>query len=268
MALMQGFLRSKIAWTLLGIAFLFTMGRMARRQLAKDPRFNAYPHEIRAAAPKWGGTEVLQPLQDRLRALGPLNLFRKDFADAVRDALDEVPGIKVVRDVRRHWPNRYSVAVTLHRPYAVVVRGRRAIPVTADGVVLPAGPYRTAMRGLQLITGIDDAPPALGRPWHSEQLADGLATLRQLEPHADELVALGIAEIDVGRSREPLEGVLLHGRDETSVRWGRPRATVGENPVARKIGFLRLAASHLAQVRGQEIDVRYSDIYVRESSTP
>jgi len=265
---MRGLITSRIAWVLLGVALLFTAGRMARRKLMRDPRFNAVPADITGAAPSWGGPEVLQPVQERLRALGPINLFHPRFADSVRAALEEIPGIRAVHDVRRHWPNRYSVSVSLHRPVAVVLRGAREIPVTRGGVVLPAGPYRRATPGLVRIGGVRDSPPALGRTWHSEQLKDALTTLRQIAPYSDELAAFGLAEIDVERSQEALEGVLLHGRDATSVRWGRPRATVGENSVERKIGFLRLAASHLGQVRGREIDVRYSDIYVRESSTP
>ena len=91
--------------------------------------------------------------------------------------------------------------------------------------------------------------------------------LAQIAPHLDELNRLGIAIVDVSGADEPLKGVLLRGREGIVVRWGRPLARVGENPVEQKIGYLREAARYVEQVRGMEIDVRFDTIYVRKPTS-
>ncbi len=256
-------LRSKLAWSVLFLLLLLSLHRMVLRQLARDPRFLALPQEVLIAPPRWGGEEVVRPVRERLKELGPINLFRADFAESVRRALLSLPGIARVDDVRRHWPDRYSVEFTLHRPAAVA----SDTPVTWDRVALPVAPYARAVRGLLEISGVDGKPPEPGKTWDNDRLRDGLAALAQVAPYLAELNRLGIETIDVSGADDPLKGVLLRGRDNIVVRWGRPRARVGENPVEQKIGYLREAARYVEQVRGMEIDVRYNTIYVRKPTT-
>jgi hypothetical protein len=233
------------------------------RQLARDPRFLAMPQEVAIEPPAWGGEEVVRPLRRQLKQLGPINLFDPTFARRVRRAVAVWPGVRSVEEVRRHWPDRYSIRFTLRRPAAVVA----SVPVTWERVALPAAPYRRAVRGLLAIRGVDGQAPAPGLVWHSERLADGLAALAQVRPYLPALNRLGIRAIDVSQADDALGGVLLLGGDGIVVRWGRPRATVGENSVETKIGYLREAARYVEQVRGMEIDVRFNAIYVRKPTT-
>jgi len=268
--ILRRLVNSRTAWALLLAGLAWVGWERALEGLARDPRFVASPGKWRtASAPSWGGAEVVAPVYEALEELGPINLFDPRFEERVRATLDRVPGVAGTRSVRRLWPDRYAVSVRLHRPFAVVRHGRRAIPVTAEGVVLPARAYARAAQGLPAIAGVDDPPPRAGAFWDSEPLRDGLATVAALGPHLHGMLApLGIRAIDVAGARDPLRGVVLRARDATSVRWGRPRARVGENPPARKIAYLREAAQHLALVRGREIDVRYGAVYLRESSAP
>jgi hypothetical protein len=119
------------------------------------------------------------------------------------------------------------------------------------------------MRGLFTVTGVESVAPPPGAHWGSPLLRDGIAALAQIAPSLPELGALGLARIDVSTADDPRRGVVFLGEDGTTVRWGRPHS-IGENPVERKIEFLRIAASHVSRVRGVEIDVRYDDVYVRE----
>lgn len=270
MGVIRALLDSRWLWLLLGCGLLWTGGRWTVRSLARDPRFLARPDEIAAGGPAWGGEAVVGPVLERLRALGPVNLFDPQFEPRIRSALAEVPGVARVDRVRRDWPRRYTVDLRFHRPVALVRRGswrmkrrRYDLPVTAEGVVLPAEPYVQATAGVLAIDGVDESPPALGRAWQSEALADGLATVAQLTPHLERLAPLGIAAVDVTDARDARRGVLLRGADGTTVRWGRPRASVGENSVAKKIRYLVTAARHLERVRGFEIDVRYGTLYLR-----
>lgn len=263
MAVIRRLLDSRWLWLLLGCGLLWTGGRWTVRSLARDPRFLARPERIMAGGPAWGGEAVVRPVLDRLQALGPINLFDPRFESRIRTALAEVPGVARIGRVRRDWPRRYTVDVRFHRPVAVARCGACRLPVTAAGVVLPPEPYVQATGGLLTIDGLEADPPAPGRPWRSEALADGLATVAQLTPHLDRLAPLGLAVVDVAGARVPRRGVLLRGADGTTVRWGRPRARVGENSVARKVGYLETAARHLEQVRGLQIDVRFGSPYLR-----
>ncbi|MHC4970809.1 MAG: cell division protein FtsQ/DivIB [Planctomycetota bacterium] len=273
MGVIRTLLDSKWLWLLLGCGLLWTGGRWTVRSLAKDPRFLARPDAIATGGPAWGGEAVVQPVLQRLRALGPVNLFDPNFDGRIRSALGEVPGVARIGRVRRDWPRRYAVDLRFHRPVAIVRDGswrvkRRhyGLPVTAEGVALPAEPYVQATAGLLTIEGVDENPPALGRAWASEALADGLATVAQLTPHLGRLAPLGISTVDVTEARDARRGVLLRGADGTTVRWGRPRARVGENSVAEKVAYLVTAAGHLERVRGFEIDVRYGSLYLRAAS--
>jgi hypothetical protein len=254
-----------LLWCLLALALVVWGSRAAARSLARDTRFFARPSLQDASGPAWGGREVLEPVLARLDALGPVNLFDPAFEDRIEGALLELPGIARVDGIRRLWPNRYAVSCTLRRPCAVVRHGGRLLPVTAQRVVLPLEPYRHAVRKLPVIAGLSGREaPEPGATWESERLADGIATAAQLAPHGVTLAPLGLHTIDVREADDPRQGVVLRGADDIAVRWGRPRAKVGENSVGRKLSYLRMAAEKIDQVRGYEIDVRWGALYLRD----
>jgi hypothetical protein len=261
----RAFLSSRILWVALGCGLLWVAARRAQEGLAQDPRFLALPTGLDAHGPAWAGDEVLKPVRARLERLGPLNLFDPRFEAKVRAALAEVPGVAAVHDVRRHWPNRYGVSLRLYRPVAVVACRDRTIPVTGKGVALPYEPYARACEGLLRITGVPEPPPKPGEAWRSEALADGLATLFQVAPHMDRLRPLLLDRIDVAGARNQRRGIVLRGEALVDVLWGRPRAPVGENPVAKKVSLLEIAASNAESLRGQTVDVRFNAILLRQS---
>ncbi|MHC4932473.1 MAG: cell division protein FtsQ/DivIB, partial [Planctomycetota bacterium] len=194
MEMIRRVLDSRAVWLLLGAALCWSLCRMGLRQLGKDPRFLAWPREVHAAAPPWGGPELIEPVRRQLRRLGPVSLFDPRFAGRIRDALEEVAVVRTVGEVRRRWPNRYSVSLALHRPVAVVLFEGREVLVAEDRTVLPSGPYASAATGLLRIHGVRAPPAAPGRPWRSERLDRGLATLAQIADVRDrDLLPLGIS---------------------------------------------------------------------------
>jgi hypothetical protein len=252
------------------MAFLliWSLTRIALRGLSKDPRFDARPDRIHAEGPAWGGPGLLDPVLDRLEDLGTINLFDPRFEERIRDALLDLPCVASVNAIQKRWPSRYGVDVILRRPVAVVLEGERRIPVTGGGVVLPAGPYAHASRGLLEIRGVPQAPPRPGHVWQSAELASGLETVAQLSPHLDELAPLELACVDVTGAGTARTGVYLYGGEGITVRWGRPLRTVGENPVERKLLFLKITAGQVDRVRGLETDVRFSKLYCRQPTRP
>jgi hypothetical protein len=252
------------------MAFLliWSLTRIGLRGLAKDPRFDARPEALHAEGPAWGGPELLNPVLDRLEVLGRINLFDPRFDQRIRGALLELPCVASVDAVRRIWPARYGVDVTLRRPVAVVLIGNQRVPVTADGVALPTAPYAYASRGLLEIRGVAGEPPRAGQVWRSAELASGLETVAQLSPHLDELAPLQLACVDVAGAGTARTGVYLYGGEGITIRWGRPLRTVGENPVERKLLFLKIAAGQVDRVRGLETDVRFSKLYCRQPARP
>ena len=62
--------------------------------------------------------------------------------------------------------------------------------------------------------------------------------------------------------------VILRTAHGISVRWGRPLSRIGENPVARKIEYLRAAQDNIGALKGYVIDARFDEPYVRESASP
>jgi hypothetical protein len=261
----RAFLSSRLMWAILACGLLWVAARRAQEGLAKDPRFLARPVGLEAKGPAWGSDEILQPVRERLERLGPVNLFDPRFEEKVRGALADVPGIERVREVRRRWPDRYAVSFRLRQPVAVVMWKDRPIPVTGKGVVVPYEPYAKSCEGLMRIVGVAEPPPKPGEAWRSDALQDGLATLFQLGPHFDRFRPLLLARIDVAGAGNPRKGVVLRGDAEVDVIWGRPRAPVGENPVAKKANLLEIAARSAGVLRGQTIDVRFDAVYLRQS---
>jgi hypothetical protein len=267
--LIAAILRSRLVWTALFVGLLFSAAPRLQRFMMRDPRFYAIPAGFAGDAPAWGGRALVEPSLEALRRLGPLSLFDPRFEERIGAALRRRPEVESVDAVLRHWPDRYSVAITFRRPVAVVESAAGPIPVDAEGVALPAEPCAEAIRGLLRIAGVRSDPPPFGRVWRDESLRDGLLAARQIAPHLDELLPLGIATIDVSEARARLVGVRLLGADGLRVRWGRPGATVGENPVGKKIELLRAVLPSVDMARGRELDVRFGSLYVvRESTTP
>lgn len=266
MDVVRRMLDSRLVWFLAGIVFVGAIAGMAQRQLRKDPRFIARPVFAGARMPAWADRDLMTPVRDRIEALGPISLLDPDFEERVRHALADCPVLAEVRAVRRHWPHSYSLRVVFRRPCAVVAQGDRRIPVTVDAIRLPEEPYDC--RRLFAITGVPGPLPEPGETIESDALLDGIATLRQIAPHLDALRGLGIRSIDVSEAAQARGGVVLRTACGIPVRWGRPRVTIGENPVARKIDFLLAAQHDLAALEGYVIDVRYDQPYVRESPSP
>jgi hypothetical protein len=261
----RALLDSRLAWLLLLCGLLWVAGRRASEALARDPRFLARPEALRLPAPAWGGDEVIAPVRERLLRLGPVNLFDPRFEERIRGAVEPVPGVARVTEIRRFWPNRYGISFRLHRPVAVVRQGNDEIPVTGRGVALPPGPYARASAPLFRITGVREPAPPPGTPWPSEALADGLAALAQIAPHLERVRPLLLDRVDVAGAHDPRRGVVLRGGAEINVLWGRPRSLVGENPVDKKVRLLAIAADHADAVRGYDVDVRFDSVFLRES---
>ena len=257
---------SRLVWALVVIATVYFGAQALRRGLARDRRFYAVPVRIKIRGPAWGDAAIVTPVSERLEALGPINLFDGRFEERIREALDEVPGVRRVVGIRRLWPRRYAVDVVLHRPHAVVRSPGVRIPVTADRTRLPSAPYENASKNLFVVTGVASRPPEAGKIWRDASLSAGLAALAQIEPYFEELAPLGLSRIDVSGATESRRGVVIYGIDGIRVRWGRPHASVRENPVETKIAFLLPVASDIERVRGKEIDVRFGTLYLRELS--
>ena len=264
--LLRELIASRLVWILAVILIVYFGAQALRRGLARDRRFFALPTQMQIHGPAWGDEAIVTPVSERLEALGPINLFDDRFEERIKEALDEVPGVRRVVRIRRLWPRRYAVDVVLHRPHAVVRRQGARIPVTADLTRLPFAPYKRAAENLFVVTGVGSRPPDAGRIWRDPSLSAGLAALAQIEPYFEELAPLGLSRIDVSGASDSRRGVVLYGIDGIRVRWGRPHASVRENPVATKIAFLRLVASDIERVRGKEIDVRFGTLYLRELS--
>jgi len=257
---------SRSTWIALIVVVSFFGMRALQRGLLHDTRFLAYPTEVSLAAPAWADIAVVAPLEDQLRALGPISLFDSRFDGKIRGALEALPGVERVRRVRRHWPRRYSVEVELRRPYAVITCRNASHPVTFDQIVLPQKPYAEISAGLFRIGPVPGDAPVAGERWRHGAVRIGLDTLAEIAPHLAELAPLGLRRIDVSGARDQSQGVVLLGIDGIRVRWGRPGSRVRENPVAKKIAYLIEVAADLDRVRGREIDVRYGTLYLRNST--
>lgn len=264
MAVSAALLRSRLLWVAVGALFLWSSGRILARGLQRDARFVAFPERFTAEAPRWCGRGPIERIAKRLEAMGPVSLFHPSFERRVREAVAADACVEAVAGVRRVWPNAFAVDVVLRRPYAKVA----GVPVTREGVVLPAAPYEESCRGLFEVRGVAISPPREGERWRDARLGVALAALDELAPHLSGLERLGLFAIDVSGAGDPRAGVVLLGANGLSVRWGRPGAPPGENPPAKKADFLKIAATSPHPLQGLELDLRYAELVLRKSLAP
>lgn len=257
-----------LLWSSVSIALLLSFAGPAQRGLSRDPRFIVHPDSFGARLPDWADPELDDDINQRLRSLGALSLLDVQFESKIRGALEGCSVIDRIRSVRREWPRSFSLEIIYHRPAVVIERAGERIPMTWEGVRLPAESYPGAVRTLYPIRGLVGDLPAPGDRLVNTAFSDGVATLRQLAPYLSELQDLGILAVDVSEVGLDGRGVMLRTKAKIDIRWGRPRAIVGENSVETKISFLLAAQERRDDLKGLRIDVRFDEPYVRELPSP
>ena len=177
---------------------------------------------VLADAPAWMTQAVRLRVADTVAAQvseDPLDGRTLRWAAA---ALEQVPWVAHVEQVRRTGDGTVEVRAAYRRPLAVVEARDGYHLVDAAGVRLPGLYFREQLSELPLplIVGVTDAPP--GRPgerWAGTDLQAGLDLVELLagEPYFDQIRAFDVSRRDArGRLRLAL-------RTESGlVRWGLP----------------------------------------------
>ncbi len=181
---------------------------------------------------------------------GPLSLLDPELTVRVASALAAHPWVAHVERVSKRFPSGLDVVVSYRRPVAMVEveDGASALPVDAEGIVLPTRDFRpTEAEDYPRIGEIHTTPSgSAGMRWGDAGVAGAAQIAAAL---GNEWKKLDLFRIVPGERKPGRSGVeytfSLVTHSGTKVNWGRAPTTdlPGELPAAEKISQLKTYAA-------------------------
>src|SRR4029079_16323895 len=92
--------------------------------------------------PAWIRTDIKNEVLREASFTGPLSLLDGELTIRVASAFATHPWIASVQRVSKHFPSGLDVEVAYRRPVAMVEVTDGALPVDAEGVVLPTTDFK------------------------------------------------------------------------------------------------------------------------------
>jgi hypothetical protein len=205
------------------------------------------------SGPGWVDPRWETWVEQRVRELPAMNADDAASPDALRGALEELPFVAEVSEVRVLWPDGVRAELRWREPAACVRTGDGFAVVSVEGVVLPgewSAPPPRRFGHLPMLAGAAAERGELeSGAWLSSPCwEDGLSVARALATTlaADDWIRLGRIVIDAREGREASvekPGVVLWLEGGRRAYFGRSpnRNEPGELPVERKCASLSRA---------------------------
>ncbi len=205
------------------------------------------------SGPGWVDPRWESWVEQRVRELPAMNADDAASPDALRGALEELPFVAEVGDVRVLWPDGVRAELRWREPAACVRTGDGFAVVSVEGVVLPgewSAPPPRRFGHLPVLAGAaaERAELESGAWLASPCWEDGLSVARALARNlaADDWIRLGRIVIDAREARDASvenPGVVLWLEGGRRAHFGRSpnHGEPGELPVERKCASLARA---------------------------
>ena len=200
--------------------------------------------------PAWIRSDVKAEVIRDATFAAPLSLLDGDLTVRMATAFAAHPWVAHVERVSKHYPAGLDVVLTYREPVAMVEveEGTAALPVDAEGVVLPTDDFAPAdAEAYPRIGEIHTAPSGpVGSNWGDARVIGAAQIAAAL---AGDWQALGVVRIVPGGQRPGRTGVEyvfdLVTAAGTQIRWGRAPGSdlSGELPAAEKILQLKRYAA-------------------------
>ena len=262
----------------------------SRRYIDASAPALASPQITFVNQPEWMNPDLSARILDSLKpgTRGRSSLDR-DLLLEMANVLRAEPWVKEVRSVRRRFAQgqpgaAIEVDAEFRVPTALVEADGEFWLVDSEGYKLPERFTANEIgrvslkndRSLQLrgITGVVSAPPEVGHQWKGADLQAGLDLVKLLhdKPFASDIAMIDVSNFSARRSAEAAQ-IVLHTRQQTEVRWGRPvhaQDFFVEVEPAKKIEYLEKIFARFGRVDANYpwIDIRFDRVtYPAESET-
>ncbi len=238
-----------IAVVTVGLAY--GVWRQVRSHVLASQQYQVDPAQIRMSpAPPWIRSDIKNEVLREASFTGPLSLLDTELTIRIASAFATHPWIASVQRVSKHFPSGLDVEVAYRRPVAMVEVTEGALPVDAEGVVLPTSDFKPGEADrYPRIGGIQTSPGGLvGSAWGDAAVVGAAQIAAALANDFQTLQLFRI--VPSGRHPGGRGGVeytfAIYTRGGTQIDWGlAPNTTViGEPPSGEKLARIK---QHIAK---------------------
>jgi hypothetical protein len=229
----------------LGGGIVYFAWRQVRDHVVGGSEYQVDPEKIAVTPPPpWIRSDVrAEALQDA-SAGGPLSLLDSNLTIRMASAFAAHPWVGRVERVSKRYPASVEVVVSYRKPVAMVEVTGGALPVDADGVVLPSRDFANGeAEQYPRIDEIHTTPTGpMGVRWADPAVLGGARIAAALATDWQSLGLFRVVPTDRKPARSGFEyEYVLYTRAGTRVDWGRAPSndSAGELPLATKIARLR-----------------------------
>ena len=219
--------------------------------------------------PMWAGRDVQTDLASLPGLPDRFSIMEPGICRRIEQTFQKNAWVDTVLTVKKLYPNRVHVRMSLRRPMAAVRAGGKYYLIDRDGrrlsrplLEVPSGEF-----AVPLIIADSQRVPNRGKVWSSEGIRAAAVIARTLHVNRQKF-ATRFAEIDVrniggGKSRFRSE-ILLITSEGTVVKWGRsPLITnsPGELTPAEKVSKMSQFEERRGPMSGyQYVDIRFDNV--------
>lgn len=197
------------------------------------------PRIVLVDQPEWMNPVLAQRILDSLKPGTKGRASRdRELLLELANVLRAEPWVKEVRSVRRRFYDgqpgaMIEVDAEFRVPTALVEAGGEFWMIDSEGVKLPerfaadeigrVSLKKDHSLQLRAVTGVASNPPAVGQTWKGADVQAALDLVKLLhdKPFATDIAIVDVSNFGGRRNRESAQ-IVLHTRQKTEVRWGRP----------------------------------------------
>lgn len=226
--------------------------------------FKFKPEDLALAdPPAWVTPEIQAEIFDVPSLRRSFSLLEPDIAKQIGRELKRIPWIRNVHAVRKYFPRKLEIEMSLRKPVAWAKQKRVLFLVDADGVRLPRECRADGVRpfSLPVITGVNGFPPVVGRVWEDKVLEAGLAVANLLDYSGNPAVKR-VARIEPKIKLDQVDSIVVHTSGNSSIIWGKPpyaRNSMEQSAEVKMQQLLGLLEYYDEKKLSEyeEIDIRY-----------
>jgi len=216
-----------------------------------------------AAPPDWVTPDIEKEVFNIPSLKQPFSLLEPEIARKIGKELEEIPWIKTVHAVRKYFPRKLEVEISLRKPVAWAQKRQVLYLIDADGVRLPRQCRAQDVKPISVpvIANVKGEIPEIGLTWNDEGLKAGLAVANLLD-YSENPVVRRVASIEPKITMGQVSNVIIYTSGNSAILWGKPpyAKNTMEQTTEVKMQHLLGLLTHFDEktLAGyDEIDIRY-----------
>jgi hypothetical protein len=260
----------RLGLTLAVVTILCCCFIILRNYVSRLPGYQVHTRTVNCVSlPSWVSAGAKEELADVSDLPEWVSIMDRGLCAGVARSFQKSPWVDRVVSVRRIYPNRLGVELSLRQPVAAVGFRRGYYLVDASARRL-SGSLRDKPIGRQEVPAVSSQTtilPGLGEVWPDEGVKAAAAVARALRDSRDALLTrfAAIDVTNVGGARDiHMSDIVLVTKEGTLVQWGRSpllRNSPGELTAEEKVAKMITFEKKRGPMSGYRyVDVRFDDV--------